>query len=449
MGETWEEVLALLREKIPPNAFNIWIHPIRPIEIKEAKVSLGCPNKFFINWVKNNYLDVIQSAFDTIMQRHYQIDLKVDVVKREYLDSTKRDEQLSLPNIPIYSYTGRRLMKSFTFDQFIVGASNNLAHSAAWAVAAGNDNYTLPLYFLSNTGLGKSHLTQAIGNHILRYRPNTRILYLTTEEFTNDMVYSLKKNQIESFKEKYRKNCDILMLEEVHFLSGKQKIQTELIYTLDALSSDNKKVVFTSSHLPEDIPNLSGGLKSRLASGLITRIDSPDYETRVRILKKKAANYYISVPDEVIQYLAEHIKGDIRQLESGLIGLLARSTLLNEPIDLSMAKETIKGTLGKKETVVSIDTIQALTSSYYKIPIEEMKSKSRRKAIVLCRDVSMYLCRNYTEQSLEAIGRAFNRDHSTVLHGINTIEQGIKGKSKVYYQIEFLSKQLRNIETQP
>lgn len=449
MGEIWEEVLALLRGKIPPNIFNIWICPMRLIEIKEAKVNLGCPNKFFVNWVKNNYLDVIQSAFDTITQRHCQIDLKVDVVKREYLDSAKRDEQLSFPNIPIYSYTGRRLMKSFTFDQFVVGASNNLAHSAAWALATGNDNYTLPLYFLSNTGLGKSHLTQAIGNHILRHRPNTKIFYLTAEEFTNDMVYSLKKNQIESFKEKYRKNCDILILEETHFLSGKQKIQTELVYTLDALSSDSKKVVFTSSHLPEDIPNLSGRLKSRLASGLITRIDSPDYETRVKILKKKAANYYITVPDEVIQYLAEHIKGDIRQLESSLIGLLARTTLLNEPIDPSMAKETIKGILGKKEIVVSIDTIQALTSSYYKIPIEEMKSKSRRKAIVFCRDVSMYLCRNFTEHSLEAIGRAFNRDHSTVLHGINTIEQEIKRKSKVYYQIDFLSKQLRNIETQP
>jgi len=445
--ETWEEVLTLLRERIPLNVFNIWIRPIRLIEIKENTVSLGCPNKFFINWVKNNYLDVIQSTLDTITQRHYQIDLKVDVVKREYQDSTKKDEQLSFPNIPIYSYTGRRLMKSFTFDQFVVGASNNLAHSAAWALATGNDNYTLPLYFISNTGLGKSHLTQAIGNHILRYRPNTKILYLTTEEFTNDMVYSLKRNQIESFKDKYRKNCDILMLEEVHFLSGKQKIQTELTYTLDALASDNKKVVFTSSHLPEDIPNLSGRLKSRLASGLITRIDTPDYETRVRILKKKASNYHITVSDDVIQYLAEHIKGDIRQLESSLIGLLARSTLLNEPVDLPMAKEAIKGILGKKETVVSIDTIQALTSNYYKIPIEEMKSKSRRKAIVLCRDVAMYLCRNYTEQSLEAIGKAFNRNHSTVLHGIDTIEQEIKRKSKVYYQIEFLSKQLRNMES--
>lgn len=447
MEHKWPDIQALLKRQIAPNAFNIWIRPTRLLDIKEDKVTLGCPNKFFISWVKDNYLAMIRDAFKTLTSREYQIEFRVDVPEKEPRDQHE-DKQLPLPSIST-GYRGRRLFNNFIFDQFIVGESNHLAYSAAWALATGQAAFGNALYFLSDTGLGKSHLTQAIGNHILKENPGIRLFYLTAEEFTNEMVYCLKRNQIEAFKEKYRRNCDVLMLEEVYFLSGKEKTQTELTYTLDALCSENKKIVFTSPYLPEHIPQLGKGLRSRLRGGLITHIGSPDYETRVKILKKKAFNYDMTISDGVIEYLADCINGDVRQLESSLIGLLARSSLLDEPIDLAMAKETLKGIVGEKKGTITIDAIQALTCSYYKVSPEDLKSKSRRRPIVLCRDISMYFSRSYTRQPLETIGKAFNRDHATVIHGIRAIEKEIQKRGKIYYQIEFLSKQLQNMATLP
>lgn len=443
----WPDIQALLRRQIAPNAFNIWIRPIRLLDLKEDTITLGCPNKFFIRWVKDNYLGMILDAFNALTSRDYHIDFKVDVPEKKSSDQVE-DKQLSLPSIST-GYRGRRLFNNFTFDQFIVGGSNHLAYSVAWALATNQATFGDTLYFFSDTGLGKSHLTQAIGSHILRENPGIRLFYLTAEEFTNEMVYCLKRNQIEAFKEKYRRNCDVLMLEEIYFLSGKEKTQTELTYTLDALYSENKKIVFTSPYLPEHIPQLGKGLRSRLRGGLITHIGPPDYETRVKILKKKASNYDMTIPDEVIEYLADCINGDVRQLESSLIGLLARSSLLNEPIDLAMARESLKGIVGKKKGTITIDAIQALTCSYYKISLEEIKSKSRKRPIVLCRDISMYFSRSYTRQPLEVIGKAFNRDHATVIHGIRAIEMEIQRRGKIYYQIEFLSKQLQNMATLP
>ena len=440
----WEEVKTHIKSGLPQNTFSLWINPITFLGEEENTVVLGCPNKFSRNWVEENFLGLIQDNFYKAGAGGVDLVFRVGPQKKAAPDDNRlpRPEQLMLPNIPGNRKNGGiRLNSDFTFNRFVVGPSNEFAYSASKALAMGGNWSYNSLLMLANTGLGKSHLSQAIGHAILEQNPESRVLYVTAEDFTNDMISSFKNNTTEAFKNKYRRSCDVLLLEEVHFLSGKEKTQAELGYTLDTLSNDNKKVIFTSSLPPKDIPRISRELSSRLTAGLVTTIDGPDYETRVNILANKASEHNITLSREIIDFLASRLTRDVRQMESALKCLKAKAELLKVRIDLDLAKEVVSCLISGQRSISSED-IRKIVSQYYKIDPDRLKSKCRKKVYAYPRNIYAYLCRRHTHEPLEKIARTINRSHSTVVYASDLVEQKIKSDDKMHHQVDFLCQKI-------
>jgi len=441
MDEVWGLVRKDLQARVSDNCFKIWIEPLVPLATAGAGLTLACPNRFFLNWVREHYLTEIKRSWERCGGAPGEIDLQVAAKTRKPRGEPEDSAQLPL-DLPVPTNgRGYRLNRRFTFDQFVVGAGNSFAFSAALAMATGQSSRCNSLYLLADTGLGKSHLSHAIGNHILSEKPGTRVLYVTAEEFTNEMVLSLKQRCMETFKEKYRNRCDVLLLEEVQFLSGKEKTQAELAYTLDALCQHNKRVVFTGTHFPKDIPKLKSRLQSRLAGGMVTHIEPPDFATRLKILEKKAAHESIHLPGDVADLLAHTITRDVRQLESAVIGVAAKSSLMGKPIDLRLAHEILDAVCGDRQAI-SVDRVLQLICRYFKLSLEALQSNSRKKGVVYPRNLGMYLCRKYTDATLETIGRALNRSHATVIYAVEAINREMERKAGVCNQVDFLSQQL-------
>jgi chromosomal replication initiator protein len=351
-------------------------------------------------------------------------------------------KQLALINVPENRKSGfRNLNQDFTFDRFVVGKCNEFAYSASKAIAMNGSMPYSSLFILAKTGLGKSHLSQAAAHAILQTDPGLKVYYITAEDFVNEMIFALKSNRIEEFKNKYRRSCDVLLLEEVHFLSGKEKTQLELGYTLDALADERKRIIFTSSLLPRDIPNLNGELSSRLTSGIITTLEKPDYETRTKILQRKSSEQAMVLSEEVIDLLAKELTGDIRQIESALRCLKAKSDLLNARIDRDLAGEVLQCHLPSHRSV-TIEDIKTLVCRYFKVDPLMLESKSRKKIHAFPRNVFVYLCRQLTALTVEQIGRSLNRNHSTILYASEVIEHKIKVDKKVKNQVDFLTQKL-------
>ncbi len=444
MKGTWEKIKNQIRPEISNNSFSLWINPIYFLEEKDKTVILGCPNKFSRQWITDNYLILIRNKFEAIYSTPVEIILKVETPKKNdypsYIDSDRA--QLTIPNMPLNGGRGNlSLNKKFTFDQFIVGCSNEFAYSASNALAKDSACQYHSLLMLANTGLGKTHLSHAVGHAIREQNPQTRVYYITAEDFTNDMVFSLKNNQIDDFKNRYRRSCDVLLLEEIHFLSGKEKIQAELGYTLDALANDKKKVIFTSSLPPKDIPRLAKDLSSRLTSGLIATIEKPDYETRVKIITKKSLEYKLLLSEEIVHFLATRLKLDIRQIESALNSLKAKSYLLKAKINLKSAKDVVNCLVSGNGSITLTD-IKNLISKYYKVDPDILSSKSRKKVHSWPRNIYAYLSRKHTDETLENIANTINRSHSAVLYASDLIEHRIKSDVKLRNHVNFLTKKI-------
>ncbi|MBF0496319.1 MAG: chromosomal replication initiator protein DnaA [Deltaproteobacteria bacterium] len=436
----WQKVKENIEADLSPQSFSLWIKPIEVINSSASDITFACPNKFFAKWVQENYLRLIQERMRVLHSWEPKINFKV-VTPREDKRPDPSRVQLVLPEFSLNAPSQKRLNPNFTFDQFVTGDGNSFAYSAAMAMALGQNVHNNFLYMKSNTGLGKSHLSHAVGNLVSDKKSSCRVIYITAEDFTNEMIISIKRSSIDAFKEKYRKNCDILVMEDIHFLSGKEKTQMELGYTLDALIENEKKVIFTGSMKPNDIPDLRGKLRSRICSSLVTSIEPPDLTTRRRILDKKTAHTGVRVPNDVLDFLATKITQDIRQLESSLKSLIARSSLLDRPITLDMAVEITEGLTDQRRDV-TLEIIQQLVLDYYQINLDDLLSKSRKKNIALPRSVCFYLCRKLTNQSLEHIGRAFQRNHTTILYAINKIQEQKKKNQQLAREIEFLEKKL-------
>jgi chromosomal replication initiator protein len=446
MTKIWEELKGHLREKLTDKSFSLWIDPLHLVEEKEDTLVVGCPNKFSLNWITENYVNLIQDNLNSRGTGNYHLDLKVQAPRKTHPlpDILSESRQLALLNMPGSGKSGlRSLNKDFTFDRFVVGKCNEFAYSVSKALAA---NGTMPyssLFILAKTGLGKSHLSQAMAHAILQSEPKLRVYYITAEDFVNEMILALRASRIEEFKNKYRRSCDVLLLEEVHFLSGKEKTQLELGYTLDALADDRKRIIFTSSLLPRDIPNLNGELSSRLTSGIITTLETPDYETRIKILQRKSSEHGVILSEEIIDLLAKELTGDIRQMESALRCLKAKSELLKAKINKDLAEEVLRCHL-PTERSISMEDIKKLVCQYFKLDPYMLESKSRKKIHAFPRNVFVYLCRQLTDLTVEEIGRSLNRNHSTILYSSEVIEHKIKMDKKVKHQVDFLSQKLRD-----
>lgn len=448
MEAAWNRVKELLKEAMDEKSYSLWVRPLRLLDSGENTISLGCPNKFSRNWVQQNYSPLFLRLFSKAGLNDLRLVLKVlprrELPKLLPSGGDGNGKQLTLPNMPKRIRTGARYLNArFTFEKFVVGECNEFAYLVSKAIADGSHCPSQCLFLLAKTGLGKSHLIQAIGNSILQKKPTANVLYVTTEDFTNEMVFALKNNLMDQFKNKYRRLCDILLLEELHFLSGKEKTQVELSYTLDSLFDDEKKVIFTSPLTLEEIPGMKKMLVSRLTSGVVTSIEKPGFHTRLEILKQKAREREISLPEEVACFLAENVTKDVRQLEGILASLEAVSFYLKKEINMNLAKETVRKLIPARR-LATVEDIQKIVCKYFRIDVEALRSKSRKKTISYPRCIAIYLCRRYTDKSLEFLGRCFKRNHSTILYDCEKTKENIRIDESIRREVEFLCRQIEN-----
>ena len=342
MKALWKQVKAAIKSRLPGHSFRMWIDPLEVSRCDEGDVVLLSPNFFSKKRVLDHYGSLIESELSKVSGMPCRLVIEVSPPKVLSGSKPANNGQLALPHFRSRPHNGRLLRKDFTFDQFVVGNNNDFAYSASLSLASRSQGLQNSLFLLSKTGMGKSHLSQAIGHYILSEHPSERVYYMTAEDFSNEMISAYRHDAINAFKSKYRRECDVLLLEDVHYLSGKDRTQIELALTLDTLIESGKRIIFSSCYLPTEIPKLHDKLRSRLGCGLISAIDPPNFRTRVRILQKKAKLNGCQVPGDVVDYLASELSDDVRQLESGLIGVTAKSSLLGMPIDISLAESVVK-----------------------------------------------------------------------------------------------------------
>ena len=443
METVWKRVKSAIKQRVPAHSFNMWIEPLKVTQIDQNDWVVSCPNFFSKKRVEALYGTMIKKSLQRAMGQDCQISFKISNKNGNPQPKGSHHIQLPLPNEKLHPQSGRLFRRDFTFDSFVVGGNNDFAYSASLALASRKDTQRNGLFLLSKTGLGKSHLSQAIGNHILSISPNDRVYYITAEDFSNEMVQAYRHDAIDKFKAKYRSQCDVLLLEDVHYLSGKERTQIELALTLDTLFESGKRIIFSSCYLPADIPKLHDKLRSRLSCGLISAIDPPNFRTRVRILQKKAGLNSYRFPENVLQYLAGELTDDVRQLESGLNGVAAKSSLLGMPINLSLAESVVKNIVRQRKRI-TIEAIKKLVCKYYDVSIDDVMSRSRKQNLVRPRQMAIYLARNYTDAPLQSIGKSFNRYHATALHSIKCIERGIKQNSSIEKQVGFFRRKLES-----
>lgn len=442
MEAAWNQAKVAIKNQMQIHSFRMWIEPIRFLRCGENSVILSCPNNFSKKKLLDQYISLIETQICKVSEKKIKILIEVSGNNGNSRQKTTDDDrQLPLPNLNVRPHSGRLLRKDFTFDQFVVGGNSDFAYSAALSLASRKNFQQNSLFLLSKIGMGKSHLSQAIGHHIRSESPLDRVYYITAEDFTNEMIHALRHNVIDKFKEKYRNQCDVLLLEDVHFLSGKERTQIELALTLDTLFNSDKKIIFSSCYLPADIPKLNEKLMSRFSCGLISTIDPPNFRTRVRILHKKMMNNGYDIPEEVTHYLASELTENVRQLKSGLIGVAAKASLLGAHVDLSLAESVVKNIVRQSKSI-TIDVIKKLVCKHYRISINDIVSRSRKQSFVRPRQVAIYLARRYTDQPLQIIGKSFNRYHATALYAIRAVERELKANSPMQKHVEFLSRKL-------
>lgn len=438
----WQSVKEKLSKKIPKNAYSLWLSPLNGEEVNGQSLVLTGPDSFFCNWVNDKYRPDIQDCLNELGRGDVAISFAESAaLLPAEVDSEPQPRQMRLPTMPVVRQFTKALNPRYTFDEFMVGNCNMLAHSACDAIAHDRDDVGKAIYINGGTGMGKSHLTHAVAHHIVNHAPSTRLHYLTAQQLTAEMVKGIKSNTMANFKDKYQKECDVLLIEDVHTLSGRTKTQTELAETLDILMECGKRLVFTSSKAPREIDKLDEGLRSRLSYGLITTINPPGFKTREKIIQRKAANNDLDLSDDLTGYLAENVKGDIRQLESIIVGIKAQSALLGVTPDFDLVKETLQNIVGQQGQI-TVEMIRDFIASQYQVTINDLQSKSRKRTISFPRQVCMYLARKHTEFALADIGRAVNRDHSTVVHAVRTITTKIARDGSTRGQIELLSDKL-------
>jgi chromosomal replication initiator protein len=433
----WTNLLDHFKPGLDPEEFEVWLKPLRPLPAAPGKLVLGCPNAFHRSWVRDHYLPRLKALLGQV-DAEASLSLEIASPAAGALPNGAA-RQLELPRLA--SSTLPSLNRRYVFERFVAGRSNEFACAAAKAMAQGQRLFSNTLFLVSGTGLGKSHLTQAVGHHVLGVEPGARVAYLTAEDFANQMIAAIRGKRMDQFKDRFRRGCDLLLLEEVQFLAGKDKTQEELSYTLDALWDAGGKVVFTGNCPPHQVKGLKRNLLSRLQGGVTAAIDPPDQATRVRILEAMARDEGVGVERQVMEYLAQELDGDVRRLQSALVGLMAKGSLTGRPMDLALAAE-ILGQVQRQLRRVTPEQIRDMVAQAYGFSILELTGKSRRKAVSRPRNLALYLCRRHTEASYASLGRLFNRDHSTVIYGVEQIERVLAADPRLGQEVSFLEQRL-------
>ena len=428
----------LLKEETTKISYETWIKILEIQSADNDHIVLLTSTDFQKNIVSSKYLDLLTNTFNYLTNK----DCSVSIVSREELETASNNSDLSDTTkieAPI-NYVTTNLNPKYTFSTFVVGNNNRFAHAAALAVAEAPASSYNPLFIYGGVGLGKTHLMHAIGNEILRNNKNSKILYVTSEAFTNELINAIKDNTNDQFRNKYR-GIDILLIDDIQFIAGKERIQEEFFHTFNTLHDNRKQIVISSDRPPKDIPLLEDRLKSRFEWGLIADISIPDYETRLAILRKKAQTDNIIVDDVILSTIATRVASNIRELEGVFNKLVAFSTLANGPITIEMAEKAINDISAQKEKVISADYIQDVVAKYFNINKKDLKSSKRSNDIAYPRQIAMYLCREVAGLSFPKIGEEFGkRDHTTVMHGCNKIEKEIKENTNTKLIVESVKK---------
>lgn len=437
MDDIWTDVLNYLRSTVPSNAYDTWIKPLRA-RVEGKVLLVAAPNKFFKEWVKEHYFEYIQQALKNTQKDFLQVEFVVEKVEDTSppLEDDERVRQALQYFHPRY-----------TFENFVVGSGNQLAHAAALAVVEKPGTRYNPLFIYGGVGLGKTHLLNAIGQKVIKegkVSDPLKVCYISAEEFTNELINSIRYEKMDTFRNKYR-TMEMLLIDDIQFIAGKERTQVEFFHTFNALYQNKKQIVITSDRFPKDIANIEERLRSRFEWGLIVDIQPPDVETKVAILKKKAEMENIEISDEVAFFLASRIdSSNIRVLEGCLIRLGAYASLTRRRIDINLAKEALKNIL-KEDQPITIERIVQKVASYFNVKTKELLSNRRTQKVVLPRQVAMFLAKKYTDTPLVEIGRHFGgKDHSTVIYAIKKVEQKLKKDPLFRDMVEEVEKMLKS-----
>jgi chromosomal replication initiator protein len=443
----WETVKHTLSATLSESEYSLWIKPVTCVRETGQVLEIACPDRFFCAWVRDRYLKLIEASLGSLSAAPPAVVLTVASAPSLPAPQPEANGsgQLRLPGMNAFKASVRSLHPGYTFEQFMVGESNLLARAACRAIADADPAFGSSLFLTSGTGLGKSHLTQAVVHQVMSSAPQTKLHYLTAQQFSAEMVKNIRENTMEQFSSRFIHGCDLLLVEDVHTLSGKTKTQEELNNILDYLIKSGKRVILTSAVAPRSLNGLDEDFRSRMTSGLVTDIKAPEYSTRAAIIRHKAAVSHLPLADEHVHLLAEHLQGDIRRIESAVLGLRAKTSLCNALPDTDMVREVLEGIVGpglRRQKQISGEDIRELISSQFRVSLDELLSNSRRRCVSLPRQIAMYLTRKYTQESLADIGGLYNRDHSTVLYAIKTVSREISQNSSIRQQLEMLAGKL-------
>lgn len=441
METLWRKCLDVIEKQILPENFTTWFSPTYAYASDDGSLTIAVPNAFFRDCLTENYQGLIESALESITNKKisvlFFIDSKAEEKISHEVDSSKIEigrGKKGNGHLPSLS-----LNTNYTFSSFVVGGSNQFAHAACQAVSANTGSGYNPLFIYGSVGLGKTHLLHAIGHEIIKTNPGARVRYISAEGFTIDMINSIRKDKMPEFRSRYRP-LDVLLVDDIQFLAGKERTQEEFFYTFNALYESHKQLVLSSDQFPKDMHKIEERLRSRLGWGLIADIKPPDLETKIAILLKKSEKQNVSLPQDVATFIASNIKSNIRELEGFLIRIIAFSSFTRRKIDMELAKEVLKEITYDQKKNFTLPTIIKTTASFFNIKISDLKSKKRNREISVPRQIAMYLCREHTSASLPEIGKYFGgKDHTTVIFSYKKISRLLNENNEISQNVKQIS----------
>ena len=453
----WNNCLDIVRKNVNPQSYRTWFEPIKPVKVQAGVLTIQVPNKFFYEWLEENFVEVLSLAlkkemgegarleYQNLMENHKATGkaMTAPVPESEEVNSEEITNPFVIPGIKKTKFDPQ-LNERYTFDNFVEGDCNKLARAAGLEIAGrpGTTSFN-PLVIFGDTGLGKTHLSQAIGNAITKKLSNKQVLYITTERFTNQVIQAIKNNSINDFMNHYHM-IDVLIVDDIQFLANRPKTQEIFFNIFNQLHQNGKQIILTSDRAPKDLQDVEKRLISRFKWGLTADLGAPEYKTRIDILKAKMELEGITLSQETVEYICHHIKSNIRELEGVLISLVARASLNKKRIDLDLAREVVGQFVSQEHKEISIDNIKKLVADHFKVPVEKLQGTTRKRSIVLARQLSMYLAKNYTSVSLKTIGSNFGgKDHSTVLYSIRAVQDLMDTDSLFKDTVNQLEKQVQ------
>ncbi|MDO8527746.1 MAG: chromosomal replication initiator protein DnaA [Deltaproteobacteria bacterium] len=441
----WESFINQIKPKVSPVNFNNWFRPITNGRLEEDSFIISVPNKFIADWITDYYLDFIEKGISQLANKDLKLRFSIleEKAALQTQPSTKQMAPTDVSAQPVMQatriQTSSFLNPKYNFDSFVVGSGNQLAHAAAKSVAELPGGHYNPLYLYGGVGLGKTHLLHAVALELSRKFADFKIIYVSSEKFMNEFIYSVRHERMRDFRKKYRESCDMLLIDDIQFLGGKESTQDEFFHTFNALHDSQRQIIVTSDKIPKDIPGLEERLRSRFEWGLMADIQAPDLETRISILRKKSETDKIPLQNDVAMYLASQIRSNVRELEGALIRLNAWASLKNTPLTLDLAKEVLKNILPAKTPTGTVESIQHAVAEYYQVKIADLKSHRRMRGFSHPRQVAMYLCKKHLKVSFPEIGNKFGgKDHTTVMHACRKIESDLQQDSNLQNDIAVL-----------